>query len=115
MGLFRYVTAVLREITNIPAIRERSVVRSSVIPSAKYCWSGSLLRLANGRTTIERRGAANGCGIGVAVAAASVGADFVAGQSHHAPTAMSTVAIAPPIVIGVVFPRRNAGIVMLDG
>src|SRR6516164_8411922 len=39
------------------AIRERSVVRSSVIASAKYCWSGSLLRLANGSTTIDRRGA----------------------------------------------------------
>src|SRR5215469_11097519 len=37
-------------------MRERSVVRSSVIPSAKYCWSGSLLRFANGSTTIDRRG-----------------------------------------------------------
>ena len=39
------------------AIRDRSVVRSSVIPSAKYCCSGSLLRLAKGSTTIDRRGA----------------------------------------------------------
>src|SRR6516165_8094608 len=38
-------------------IRERSVVRSSVIASAKYCWSGSLPRLANGSTTIDSRGA----------------------------------------------------------
>jgi hypothetical protein len=37
----------------------RSVVTSSVIPSAKYCWSGSLLRLTNGSTTIDRRGAFN--------------------------------------------------------
>jgi hypothetical protein len=50
------VNAVLREITNMCAIRESSVVRSSVIPSAKYCWSGSLLRLANGSTTIDSRG-----------------------------------------------------------
>ena len=33
---------VLREITSMPAIRDRSVVRSSVMPSAKY----SLLRVA---------------------------------------------------------------------
>jgi hypothetical protein len=54
------VNAVLREITNIFSSRERSIVRSSVIPSAKYCCSGSLLRLAKGRTTIDRRGAAMG-------------------------------------------------------
>src|SRR5215469_15984722 len=39
------------------AIRDRSVVRFSVTPSAKYCWSGSLLRLVKGSTTIDRRGA----------------------------------------------------------
>jgi hypothetical protein len=53
---------VLREITSIPASRDRSVVRSSVIPSAKYCCSLSSLRLANGRTTIDsvaQRRAAN--------------------------------------------------------
>jgi hypothetical protein len=55
MGLFRYVNAVLREITNIPAIRERSVVRSSVIPSAKYPCSGSLLRLASGSYNRQAR------------------------------------------------------------
>jgi hypothetical protein len=36
---------------------EGSVVRSSVIPSAKYCCSRSSLRLAKGSTTIDRRGA----------------------------------------------------------
>src|SRR5438874_2738019 len=41
-------------------IRDRSVVRSSVIPSAKYCCSGSLFRLAKGSTTIDRRGATAG-------------------------------------------------------
>ena len=41
-------------------IRDRSVVRSPVIPSAKYCCSGSLLRLAKGSTTIDRRGAIGG-------------------------------------------------------
>src|ERR1700758_5205707 len=47
-------------------IRDRSVVRSSVIPSAKYCCSGSLLRLAKGSTTIDRRGAARVCEIDAA-------------------------------------------------
>src|ERR1051325_7016983 len=38
-------------------MRDRSVVRSSVIASTKYSCSGSFDRLANGSTTIERRGA----------------------------------------------------------
>src|SRR6476620_8573217 len=69
------------------AIRDRSVVRSSVIPSAKYCCSGSLLRLANGSTTIERRGATGGRAMGLEVAAtAAGGADVVliASQTHQA-------------------------------
>src|SRR5271166_1554060 len=36
------------------AMRESSVVRLSVIPSAKQSWAGSPDRLANGSTTIER-------------------------------------------------------------
>src|SRR5215470_15958279 len=39
---------------------DKSVVRSSVMPSAKYCWSGSLPRLANGNTTIDKRGVTAG-------------------------------------------------------
>src|SRR5438270_12634197 len=37
-------------------IRERSVVRSAVTASTKYCSAGWLLRLWNGSTTIERGG-----------------------------------------------------------
>src|SRR5262249_1916316 len=96
IDLFLYVNAVLREITSMCEIRERSVVRSSVITSAKYCWSGSLPRLAKGSTTIDRRGATKGCGIGVAVAALTAGAVGVvqgASQTHQMITAMaSTVA-----------------------
>jgi hypothetical protein len=62
IALFLYVNAVSREITSTPAIRDRSVVTSSVIPSAKYCCSGSLLKLVNGNTTIDNRGAAPGGG-----------------------------------------------------
>src|SRR6516165_9138202 len=36
--------------------RDRFAVRSSVIPSAIYCWPGSPLRLSKGRTTIDKRG-----------------------------------------------------------
>src|SRR6516162_9545237 len=50
MGLFRYVNAVLHEITKLSAICDRSVVRSSVTPSAKYCCSRSSLRLTSGST-----------------------------------------------------------------
>jgi hypothetical protein len=39
MGLFPYVNAVFREMTNMFSSRDRSVVRSSVMPSAKYCCS----------------------------------------------------------------------------
>ncbi|HKN30884.1 MAG TPA: hypothetical protein VJY34_24630 [Roseiarcus sp.] len=40
-------------------MRERSVVRLSVTPSAKYSCSGSPPILVKGKTTIERRGGAN--------------------------------------------------------
>jgi hypothetical protein len=50
----------IAEITNIFASLDRSVVRSSVIPSARYCCSRSSLRLAKGSTTIDGRGAATG-------------------------------------------------------
>src|SRR6516162_5010280 len=112
MGLFRYVNAVLREITNMSASRDRSVVRSSVIPSAKYCWSGSLWRLANGNTTIDRRGVRKGCEIEVAAGAVAIGVatavarsegfpapggEIATGQNHHARHGMTsaTAVVAP--------------------
>ena len=40
---------------------ERFMIRSSVMPSAKYSWSASALKLLNGRTTIDgRTGSSNG-------------------------------------------------------
>src|SRR6266446_6569140 len=73
-----------------PPIRDRSVVTSSVIPSAKYCCSGSLLRLANGNTTIDRRRATMGCAMDAAVGTAvtvCMGGELVTGQNHQAPAA----------------------------
>src|SRR5260370_27273751 len=78
-------------------MRDRSVVRPSVTPSTKYCCSGSLLRLAKGSTTIDRRGAADET-VGAAAGAIAV-ADgaFGDGHSHHNPPAMiSTPARAAP-------------------
>src|SRR5215471_4174779 len=97
-------------------IRDRSVFRSSVIPSAKYCWSGSLLRLAKGSTTIDRRGATSGCAIDVVATTADVGAGFVAGQRRHV-LAATTSARAPaaPIAARVMGLRRAAAISTLDG
>src|SRR6516225_2620272 len=98
-------------------IRERSVVRSSVIPSAKYCCSGSLLRLAKGSTTIDRRGATAGsvtdgavCALSEAVptAAAGVEGDLVAGQNHQAIVAITSAA-APAIAIATGATRRRGG------
>jgi len=96
------MNAVLREITKLFSIRDRSVVTSSVIPSAKYCCSGSLLRLANGSTTIDRRGVVRGCAIEVEAAIAGGGEDLVAGQSHHALAEMtSATTAASPIAMPV--------------
>jgi hypothetical protein len=103
------VNALLLEITNISETRDRSVVRFSVIPSAKYCWSGSLLRLAKGSTTIDRCGATSGAEIATAVGVEVV--DVIkpvactaglparekkshAGQSHHTRDTMTSVAAA---------------------
>ena len=41
-------------------MRDKSVVKISVTPSTKYSCSGSPLKLAKGRTTIERRGGVEG-------------------------------------------------------
>src|ERR1700719_3063797 len=67
-------------------MRDRSVVTSSVIPSAKYCLSGLLLRLANGSTTIDRRGATKGCGTEAAATISGAVESFGSDSSHHAPT-----------------------------
>src|SRR5215472_4888365 len=69
--------------TNISARRDRSVVTLSVIPSAKYCWLGSLLRLAKGSTTIDKRGAPRGCGAGAKAAAAGTLESRALGRQSH--------------------------------
>src|SRR4051794_20258478 len=70
-----------------------SFTRLPWIPSAKYCCSGSLLRLAKGNTTIDRRGADEDTAVG-AVGVADNGA-FGDGHSHHNPPAtISTLATA---------------------
>src|SRR5436190_20106821 len=85
------VKSLLREITTPPTIRDRSVVRSSVTPSAKYCCSRSSLRLLKGSTTIDRRGAADA--IAGAADFSGTGAATVAGNAcgdghvHHIPPA----------------------------
>ena len=45
--------AVTGDLTNISLELDKSVVRSSVIPSLKYSCSGSPLMLVKGSTTIE--------------------------------------------------------------
>src|SRR5215469_12285666 len=90
-------------------IRDRSVVRSSVIPSAKYCWSGSLLRLTKGSTTIDKRGATKGWEIDVVAAATDAGGveeDLVAGQTHQAMRTITSTA-AGAAVIGATMLRRR--------
>src|SRR6266403_2006111 len=52
-GLFLQAKVEPRSITNKPGTRDRSVTRSSVIPSLKYSCCGSPLRLVNGITAID--------------------------------------------------------------
>jgi hypothetical protein len=106
------VNAVLREITKLWAIRDRLVVRSSVIPSAKYCWSGSLLRFANGSTTMDNRGATMGFETGgtTDVTVVEAGQRIGIGQTRHA-TAAKTMIAAAVAAIAVTGGRlrRSAG------
>src|SRR5215469_2694901 len=90
--------------------RDRSVVKSSVMPSAKYCCLGSSLRLVNGSTAIDRRGATRGRGLGVAAATAvadRVEAVLIAGQPHRAPTAMTSPTEATPATTAIAPLRRR--------
>src|ERR1700730_1085965 len=95
------MNAVWRAITKLPEIRERSVVRSSVIPSAKYSWSGSFDRFVNGRTTIDRRGAGGLatvggiCGLAAAGAVPPTAEDFLLGHAHQPAIAMPITATTP--------------------
>src|SRR6267143_2171993 len=84
--------------TKLPEIRERSVVRFSVIPSAKYSCSGSCERFSNGKTTIDSRDAL-AAGLPVPRAdATSGGASTEAvvkpprGQAHQPAIAMAITA-----------------------
>src|SRR5947208_17081290 len=71
-----------------------SVVKSSVIPSAKYSCSASLLRLLNGSTTIDSRGAEYGGNVrraaGVAVSRCAFGTSCRADHCHQALPARAT-------------------------
>src|SRR5262252_10189011 len=95
--------------TNMFSSRDRSVVRSSVIPSAKYCWSGSLLRLVKGSTTIDSRSAWSGWAI-VVVEATADGEGFVAGQNHHAPPAIASGVVTAATIATPAMRRRGTAI-----
>src|ERR1051325_10976541 len=98
-------------------MRDKSVVKFSVIPSAKYCCSGSLLRLPNGRTTIDRRGAAFASEAGefwalvTAGAWASTAGEFAFGHVHHtaAPIPTTPTRLAATTVSGGVWRRSTSG------
>src|SRR5262245_18024178 len=90
-------------------MRERSVVRSSVMPSAKYSWSGSFDRLLKGRTTIDRRGGgfvSATARLRAPTTSACVGPTGGAplGHTNHAATAMQRAAMA---LDGMINRRRH--------
>src|SRR4029077_1297927 len=88
--------------TKLPEIRDRSVVKSSVMPSAKYSCSGSFDRFAKGSTTIDRRGAVVLAMAGVSCGPVAAGAgvatvgEFRFGHAHQAaaPMAITTAMLA---------------------
>ena len=67
-------------ITKAPGIRDRSVVKSSVIPSTKYSCSGSRAAFVNGSTTMD-------CG-GALVVSLGWGMDVVGASANRALTAI---------------------------
>ena len=80
------------------------------MPSAKYCCAGSLLRLANGRTTIDSRGAERPSDIAPAAGAfdaEDAGANFFAGHTHHAVPAMTNATKATAVTTAVTVRRRR--------
>src|SRR5437764_11557852 len=87
--------AVVRAITTLLTMRDRSVVKSSVIASTKYSCSGSFDRLAKGSTTIERRGA----GFGAFAEGAPPGAFAESrGQTHQAPAPAPRTTMRPAAI-----------------
>ena len=67
-----------------------------------------MLKLVNGRMTIDKRGATSGCAIDVIAATAGIGEDFVGGQSHQALLAtMGTTATAAAAIARGVMGRRR--------
>jgi hypothetical protein len=67
------VKAVLRAMTKLLRMRDSSVVRFSVTPSAKYSWLESPERFLNGRTMIDRRGGTDFSGVWTILGFASAG------------------------------------------
>ena len=87
--------AELREITENQRRCERAVVRSSVMPSAKYSCPGSPVMLAKGSTTIMGRPAGAACGEGALIgssAGAAAGGCAGAGAAEAVVPARDTSA-----------------------
>src|SRR5215472_12866772 len=103
-------------ITKLPEIRDRSVVKSSVIPSAKYSCSGSFDKFANGRTTIDKRGAGmpamtGVCGPAAAGAWVETVGEFRFGHPHQAAAPMAiTTAALPATTADHSGSRRGTGL-----
>src|SRR5439155_7946112 len=111
-----YVKAVLRAMTKLPEIRERSVVRFSVIPSAKYSWSGSRERFSNGSTMTDSRGVLRAGGAG---ALASGGCTEAIGQPPrdqvHQPTIAMAIAAAAMVAAMTTGRRARPSLAETDG
>ena len=93
---------------NSPEILDRSVIRSSVRPSAKYSSSGSLLRLSNGRTAMEGRSGSGGAGLflfGRSGSARQIEVPGSAGGHDHEQA--DCAAIASRVRQGREMPRRT--------
>src|SRR6202158_1841879 len=79
--------------TKSPETLDRSVIRSSVMPSAKYACAASPLMLSNGRTAIEGFPGADSAAVAVPGLVAATGG-AVPDRSHTA--AATTIGSATP-------------------
>jgi len=113
---------VLGAITNDPGIRDKSVVKSSVIPSAKYSCSGSWPAFANGSTTMDSRGgfacligsgadaaSVPGKAVGRSIGGASRGQTIHNPAAHTGPTATTAAAYHPRPIFGMTGDGASVG------
>src|SRR5262245_3220094 len=104
--------------TNDPGMRDRSVVRSSVSPSAKYSWSASRAVFAKGSTTMDSRGGLDGIGGSAAGVSRILGvlANFAVGGPRYGQAIHKAAAHIAPAALATAYQRQRLfGMIEAEG